>query len=102
MEKRTKEIKVRLTETEYQKLQERKTKARLAEWLRELALDQQPKKQYTPIDPALLYELNRIGNNLNQVTRYLNSHKGKPLELVKIASALRAIEQELQEVRNDR
>lgn len=102
MEKRIKEIKIRLTESEYQALKERKTKTRLAEWLRELALNQQPKKQYIPIDPALLYELNRIGNNLNQITRHLNSHNGQPLNMVKVAAALRAIEQELKAVRNAR
>nr|ARQ03283.1 hypothetical protein [Actinobacillus pleuropneumoniae] len=43
--KREKEIKIRLTENEYQALLERKTKARLAEWVREVALEQQPKRQ---------------------------------------------------------
>ena len=42
--KREKEIKIRLTENEYQALLERKTKARLAEWVREVALEQQPKR----------------------------------------------------------
>ena len=51
--KREKEIKIRLTENEYQALLERKTKARLAEWVREVALEQQPKRQPKVIDPAL-------------------------------------------------
>ncbi|MDG4949246.1 MobC family plasmid mobilization relaxosome protein (plasmid) [Actinobacillus equuli subsp. haemolyticus] len=74
--KREKEIKIRLTENEYQALLERKTKARLAEWVREVALEQQPKRQPKVIDPALLFELNRIGVNLNQIARQCNSQSG--------------------------
>ncbi|NNI75643.1 plasmid mobilization protein, partial [Pasteurella multocida] len=73
--KREKEIKIRLTENEYQALLERKTKARLAEWVREIALEQQPNRQPKVIDPALLFELNRIGVNLNQIARQCNSQK---------------------------
>jgi hypothetical protein len=38
MEKRTKEIKIRLTETEHQRLLERCDRTHLAEWLRQLGL----------------------------------------------------------------
>jgi len=69
MKNRNKEIKVRLTEEEYEQLLQRKTKPRLAEWIRETCLDQKPKKQVSTIDPLLLYELNKIGVNLNQIAK---------------------------------
>lgn len=97
-EKRLKEIKIRLTDSEYQALLERKTKARLAEWLRELALEQAPKAQPKTIDPALLFELNRIGVNLNQIARQCNSQKPN-IDLVSVATALRNIEKNLKIIR---
>ncbi|EFH7986516.1 plasmid mobilization relaxosome protein MobC, partial [Escherichia coli] len=38
MEKRTKEIKIRMTETEHQRLLERCDRIHLSEWLRQLGL----------------------------------------------------------------
>lgn len=69
MKKRKKEIKVRLTEEEYKQLLQRKTKPRLAEWIRETCLGQKPKKEIAIVDPLLLYELNKIGVNLNQIAK---------------------------------
>ncbi|WP_427834625.1 MobC family plasmid mobilization relaxosome protein (plasmid) [Actinobacillus pleuropneumoniae] len=96
--KREKEIKIRLTENEYQALLERKTKARLAEWGREVALEQQPKRQPKVIDPALLFELNRIGVNLNQIARQCNSQKPS-IDLVSVLATLREIEKNLKKLR---
>lgn len=98
MKKRTKEIKIRLSEDEYNALLERKTKARLAEWLRELALEQAPKAQPKTIDPALLFELNRIGVNLNQIARQCNSQKPS-IDLLSVLAELRNIEKALKELR---
>jgi len=69
MKKRTKKIEIMTTNEEYELLLQRKTKPRLAEWMRETCLDQKPKKQVSTIDPLLLYELNKIGVNLNQITK---------------------------------
>jgi len=69
MKKRNKEIKVRLTQEEYEQLLQRKTKPRLAEWIRETCLDQKPAKRVSTVDPLLLYELNKIGVNLNQIAK---------------------------------
>lgn len=98
--KTDKRNKVRLTETEYQALLERKTKARLAEWLRELALDQAPKAQPKTIDPALLFELNRIGVNLNQTAHQCNNQKPN-IDLISVANALRNIEKNLKIIREN-
>ena len=70
--KRTETVIIRLTPDEKQSLLMRKTKPRLAEWLRELALGQKPRRQPKSVDPALLFELNRIGVNLNQIARKLH------------------------------
>ena len=95
---RTKRVEIALTEEEYKALLERKTKARLAEWLRELALEQAPKTQPKTIDPALLFELNRIGVNLNQIACQCNSQKPN-IDLVSVAIALRNIEKNLKIIR---
>ena len=97
MKKRNKRIEIAVTADEYQQLQERKTKPRLAEWLRELALGQKPRRQPKSVDPALLFELNRIGVNLNQIARHCHQAPVS-METVNIALALRHIEAQLREV----
>ncbi|TCP10793.1 mobilization protein MobC [Bisgaardia hudsonensis] len=99
-EKRTKEIKIRLTESEYNALKERKTKARLAEWLRELALKQEPKKPLKAIDPKLLFELNRIGVNINQIARQCNN-QAPNIDLISVLISLRNIEKNIQIIREN-
>lgn len=94
---RTKEIKIRVSEEEYQLLLERKTKQRLAEWLRDIALNEKPKSLPKSVDPKLLYELNRIGTNINQIARVCNIKKSS-VDLISIALALRNIETELQQI----
>jgi len=69
MKKRTKKIEIMTTDEEYELLHQRKTKARLAEWMRETCLDQKPIKRVSTVDPLLLYELNKIGVNLNQIAK---------------------------------
>lgn len=96
-ELRTREIKIRLSEIEFITLQQLKTKSRLAEWIRELALGQKPKQQYKKFDPNLLYEINRIGVNLNQIARYCNNIPAS-IDIVKIALSLQKIEMELQQI----
>lgn len=97
MQKRTIEIKIRLTPTEYQSMIERKTKARLAEWLREVGLGQELRRKAKEVDPKLLFELNRIGVNLNQIAKHCNQYQGN-IDLVSIGITLRNIEAKLSEV----
>lgn len=95
---RTKEIKIRLTECEHQVLISKKTKTRLAEWIRDTALFSDPQHQIKVADPKLLFELNRIGVNLNQIARQCNSQKPS-IELVSVLAELRNIEKKLNEIR---
>ena len=69
--KRTLEVKIRLTETEWNELQQRKTKS-LAGWLRDLGLGAVPIRQ---ADPELIRHITRIGSNLNQIARHANTEK---------------------------
>ena len=73
--KRNKEIKVRLTEAEHHALLERMTGGELATWIRNTCLDEKPnrKRNYKIADPQLLAALGRIGGNLNQIARQVNT-----------------------------
>jgi len=102
MSKRTKKIEVRVSETEYSLLLKRKTKARLAEWVRETCLGSEPSKKarsVPKVDPALLVALSKIGGNLNQIARHLNMDRTlSAQEKVKALLELASIEQSLGEL----
>ena len=61
-------------------------------------------KRYQKTDPALLLELAKIGNNINQIARALNIIKNanpqeqRKLDILKIFLALKAIQTELQQL----
>jgi len=102
MKKRTKRVEVQFTEAEYSLLLERKTKARLAEWVRETCLGSELSKKAKPVpkvDPALLVALSKIGGNLNQIARHLNMDRTlSAQEKVKVLLELTSIEQSLGEI----
>ena len=102
MKKRTKRVEVQFTEAEYEQLLQRKTKARLAEWVRETCLGSEVSKKAKPvpkIDPALLVALSKIGGNLNQIARHLNTDRTlSAQEKVKALLELASIEQSLGEL----
>ena len=102
MKKRTKRVEVQFTEEEYEQLLQRKTKPRLAEWVRETCLGSElsKKTKSTPkIDPALLVALSKIGSNLNQIARHLNMDRTlSAQEKVKVLLELTSIEQSLGEL----
>lgn len=97
MEERTKVIKLRATEEEYQALLLRSEKPRLAQWIREFCLSTKaPQKNKTPpLDPKLLRQIAAIGNNLNQIAKAIHSKDWPPIERVHILTALNAIDREL-------
>jgi len=102
MKKRTKRVEVQFTEAEYEQLLQRKTKVRLAEWVRETCLGSELSKKAKPvskIDPALLVALSKIGGNLNQIARHLNMDRTlSAQEKVKALLELASIEQSLGEL----
>jgi len=58
-------------------------------------------KHNTSTDPALLYEFNRIGNNLNQITRHINTDKTIDRmvlpEIIAIRQALQSLTQPVED-----
>lgn len=70
--KRNREISIRVTDDELEKMKKRQSSGTLAGWLRELALGVVPTKK---ADPELILTLGRIGSNLNQIARHANTEK---------------------------
>lgn len=101
--KRTKEIKIRLTEQEHQALLDRK-KGELAVWIRNTCLEQDiPKpKEVRTADPELLRQLARIGGNLNQLARVTNTEqaRGDIINLLRLTAELATIREQLNELLN--
>jgi hypothetical protein len=100
--KRQKEIKVRLTEAEHQALLERMTGGELATWIRNTCLDEKPnkKRNYKVADPQLLAGLGRIGGNLNQIARQVNTVESD-IEKIRAFAELAMIREQLQKVLAD-
>ena len=104
-EKREKVIKIRVSAGEVGTPKFNSTKIQLAEWVRATCLNPgqgglvRDLVQPDPVDPALLRALAGIGNNMNQIARRINTGEWDPLDVVKIVSALGAVERELAELR---
>ena len=69
---RKKEIKIRLSATEHAALVQKRGRMRLASWMRTTCLDGMP-AAIPKINVQALAELHRIGSNLNQIARSVNS-----------------------------
>lgn len=77
MRTRNREIKIRLTDDEHAQFMARVPDgAALAEWVRNtcLGVPPAPKRRIKKADSDLLIALARIGNNMNQIARELNSN----------------------------
>ena len=100
--KRQKEIKVRLTEAEHQALLERMTGGELATWVRNTCLEEKPnkKRNYKVADPQLLSALGRIGGNLNQFARQINTVESD-IEKIRAFAELASIREQLQRILTD-
>ena len=101
MEKRTKEIKIRMTETEHQRLLDRCDRTHLAEWLRRRGLRSHTSRtrRVRDVAPELLRQISGMGNNLNQIARRLNqSDSLTPSERVSLLSLLNSLDRQLGEL----
>ena len=101
-EKRTKSVKIRLTDDERQQLDQLKVGAELATWMRETCLGKKTKRRNAPlpVDPDLLRKLASLGNNMNQIARQCNT-KLQPSDAIEILVRLDAIETILNKTRDD-
>lgn len=107
--KRCREIKIRLTEEEHDRLQSIKTQPQLAVWIRELALNptadmftpKAGRKKAVPIklDNAVERGLAIANNNLNQVAKSLNSlvilGSVQPLDVVFVNAEIEAMKESI-------
>jgi hypothetical protein len=96
---RTKKITVRYTVSELERANEN-ANGKLAVWLRDLSLHQKPKRVAKPVNAQLLYELNRIGVNLNQIAKSCNVSNLDRLTRADILIQLAEIHEELIGLRN--
>lgn len=96
-QKRTKEIKLRLTGSEHQALLDRMEGNQLASWLRQIALAEKVAKPYKKADPKLLATLGRIGGNLNQLAKQANT-LNKDTDKLRIFAQLAIISEQINEV----
>lgn len=103
--RREKAIKIRMTDEEHQKLLQLMQGNELATWIRETCLSlengqKQAKKavqqEVKPIDPNILRELNKIGVNMNQIAKAINSHS--LIDRIAITQSLSTISEQLNEV----
>lgn len=113
---RDKIIRIRVTENENQKLKVNAEGRQVSPWLREMGLGTPPENIPKPVkgqkvaptvDPLLIRELARIGNNLNQMARLANEQKksGFDFDVLEVLAKLGVMHNELRmlrEVHDDR
>jgi len=97
-EKRNKTIRFRVNHSEYESINKR-ADGSVSDWLRTMALNKKPKRKAKPIDPQLIYELNKIGANINQIARHLNQIADNNADKAKLLLAFIAIEDHLKALR---
>lgn len=90
--KRNREITIRVTDQELEKMKRRRKGQTLARWLRELALGIAPIKR---ADPQLILTLGRIGSNLNQIARRANIESSTDAQTLKEIQIIRELMQDL-------
>lgn len=97
-EKRNKTIRFRVNDSEYDLINER-ANGSVSDWLRSMALNQKPRKKAKPVNPELIYQLNKIGVNLNQIAKHLNQDFDNNSDKLKMLLAFVAIEDQLKILR---
>ena len=67
-----------VTDDEHRRLLERCQGKQLAAWMRQVCLDERPARigRLPTLSPALLRQLAGMGNNLNQIARWVNAGQG--------------------------
>ncbi len=104
---REKRVEVKLSTEEYEALKNANT-ASIARFLRESALSAVNKEetqipQFTKLDRDFLLELSRIGNNINQIAKAINTDiaADRPIDAARLLHLLIGIDQVVRELRND-
>ena len=111
--KREREIKIRLSNDEHDQILKMANGKPLASFMREYCLSadneyfakvakaNRAKINRLTVNPELLRQLARIGNNVNQISRNLNAllRVGQGVDLIKLLIILQSIERELNEIK---
>lgn len=99
MEIRNRMIRIRVTDEEYEAIKKNAPNGNMSEWLRTFAFLVKPKKpkKAKEVNPKLLYELNKIGVNLNQIAKAINQKSNE--EQIELYSILVSIDDSLKELR---
>lgn len=70
---RKKSVKIRLSDDEYETLMTKKTRQQLAVFIREKALLSADNVRVINVDLSLIRAVGKIGNNLNQLTKFTHT-----------------------------
>lgn len=70
---RKKSVKIRLSDDEYEILMTKKTRLQLAAYIREKALLSADNTKIISVEPDLIRAVGKIGNNLNQLTKFTHT-----------------------------
>ena len=70
---RKKVVKVRFNDDEYETLMTKKTRQQLAVFIREKALLSADNTKIISVEPDLIRAVGKIGNNLNQLTKFTHT-----------------------------
>jgi hypothetical protein len=103
--KRTINFNIRLTQSEYDQLQILAGGKRLASFIRDkclLDMTNPTTEIVIKSDPRLLQQLARIGNNINQIAKNLNSKTNakNPIDLLSLSTQLQEIQNQLTQIRD--
>ncbi|HFZ2943333.1 TPA: plasmid mobilization relaxosome protein MobC [Salmonella enterica subsp. enterica serovar Paratyphi A] len=104
---RDKVYKVRLSSEEVEVLKSANVQ-NIARFMRESSLgvvnNRKQQQVYSKIDRDFLLELSRIGGNINQIAKALNTDiaKGEPFQAVKVLHLLIAINENLERLKDDK
>ena len=101
-EKRTRSIRIRVTEKEHDMFSRKSGDIPVSEWIRSLAAGAAviKKRKIQKVDPAFLRQISGIGNNLNQIARVVNTKKNM-IEKIWLLDQLAGVENSLRELRKD-
>ena len=103
---RTKVVKVTLFNSEFQLLEEKNPYKSVAKLLRESALNAVKQQdvhtsKYSKLDREFILELSRIGTNINQISKSINTNiaRNEPFDAVKLLHLLIGIDETLKTLR---
>jgi len=102
VDKRNITLRFRVNQKENELINDR-VEGDFSSWIRNLALGSKKEKgrNISLADPDLLFELNKIGVNLNQIAKGIHLSGGADIDKVKLLLRLASIDEELKKIRED-